>query len=250
MSGEFCPGHTVHARRGAISHQFRYHVDYVMIDPDAPGPWPRIFSRRGRNLATVHDKDYGGAPGRGAGAAWVRKQLSRHGAPEIAQLRLLTQPKILGAGFNPVNFWLAYDAQDDLRAVIAEVNNTFGDRHSYLCATPNFDPISAETELHAAKIFYVSPFQTIAGEYRFRFDIGAEHIGIRIDHRNGEEGVVATLATQRRKLTSAALLGMALRRPLTPIRTLGLIYWQALRLKLKGARYLSRPTPPSEEISQ
>jgi len=118
-------------------------------------------------------------------------------------------------------------------AFAAEVNNTFGDRHSYLCATPEFDPISSETELHAAKIFYVSPFQTIAGEYRFRFDIGAELIRIRIDHRNGEEGVVATLATQRRKLTSAALLGMALRRPLTPIRTLGLIYWQALRLLVK-----------------
>lgn len=250
MSGAFCPGHTVHARRGAIGHQFRYHVDYVLIDAESRGPWPRLFSRKGLNLARVEDRDYGGAPGKGEGPAWVRRQLADLGAPEPARLELLTQPKIFGAGFNPVSFWFCYDDQDQLRSVIAEVNNTFGDRHSYLCATPEFDPISAETELKAEKIFHVSPFQKIAGEYRFRFHLDADRIRIRIDHRNGKEGVIATLNTARQPLTSGALLRAALRRPLTPIRTLGLIYWQALRLKLKGARYLPRPTPPSEEISR
>ena len=250
MSGEFCPGETLHARRGAIGHSFRYHVDYVLIDPESDGPWPRLFSRRGRALAMVHDRDYGGARGDGQGAGWVRRQLARHGAPEGLRLSLLTQPKLLGAGFNPVNFWFAQDESGALRAVIAEVNNTFGDRHSYLCALPDFDPIMAENALTARKIFHVSPFQEIAGIYRFRFDLRSDRIRIRIAHENGDEGVIATLNTTRRPLTSGALLGAALRRPLLPIRTLGLIYWQALRLKLKGARYLSRPAPPDEEISR
>ncbi|MBC7144406.1 MAG: DUF1365 domain-containing protein [Thioclava marina] len=250
MIAQFCPGETTHARRGSIGHKFRYHVDYVLLDPEAHGPWPRLFSRKGGNLARVDDRDYGGAPGKGEAAAWVRRKLAELGAPEPARLFLLTQPRIFGSGFNPVNFWLAYDGGNKLRCVIAEVSNTFGDRHSYLCATPQFDPITAETELQAEKIFHVSPFQKIAGEYRFRFHIDAERIRIRIDHRNGEEGVIATLTTARRPLSSKALLMAAIRRPLTPIRTLGLIYWQALQLKLKGARYLPRPTPPSEEISR
>lgn len=250
MNGEFCPGTTIHSRRGAIGHQFRYHVDYVLIDPEAVGPWPRLFSRKGRALARVEDRDYGGAPGKGEGAVWVRRQLARLGAPQPARLMLLTQPRIFGAGFNPVNFWFAFDAEGALRAVLAEVNNTFGDRHSYLCATENFEPIEAQTELFARKIFHVSPFQEIAGEYRFRFHIDVARIRIRIDHRNGAEGVIATLGVDRLPLTSRALLRAALRRPLTPIRTMGLIHWQALKLKLKGARYLPRPVPPSEEISR
>ncbi|MEX1661298.1 DUF1365 domain-containing protein [Thioclava sp. 15-R06ZXC-3] len=249
MNAEFCPGYTGHARRGAIAHSFRYHVDYVLIDPDSDGPWPRLFSRKGHNLAVLRDRDYGGVRGQGEGAKWARRKLAEAGAPDPYAIRLLTQPRIFGAVFNPVNFWLSFDAQNQLRAVIAEVNNTFGDRHSYLCATPNFDPITATTVLHSRKVFHVSPFQDIAGNYQFRFNITDDTIRIRIAHENGGEGVVATLVTTRRPLRSRDLIGIALRRPLTPIRTIALIHWQALRLKLKGAVYRPHPAPPNEEIS-
>ena len=250
MNAEFCPGHTSHARRGAIAHGFRYHVDYVLIDPESKGPWPRLFSREGRNLAVLHDRDHGGERGHGEGATWARCKLVEAGAPRPHALRLLTQPRIFGAGFNPVNFWLSLDAENNLRTVIAEVNNTFGDRHSYLCATPGFEPITAQTPIVTRKVFHVSPFQDIAGSYSFRFDITKQKIAIRIAHHNGDEGVTATLLTTRRPLRSRDLVAMALRRPLTPIRTRALIYWQALRLKLKGADYRPHPVPPHEEISR
>ena len=100
------------------------------------------------------------------------------------------------------------------------------------------------------KVFHVSPFREIAGHYSFRFHIGEERVSILILH--GEEGgetLFATLAGPRLRLTSWGLLRAALRRPFGGARVLSLIYWQALRLKLKGANYRTRPEPPTEEIT-
>lgn len=241
------PGITTHARRGEIRNAFRYGVDYVLLEPeDRTGP--ALFSRNRWNLLCVRDRDHGGARGAGLGADWARNQLARAGLPGPYRLSLLTQPAILGYVFNPVSFWLAFSG-DDLLAVIAEVNNTFGDRHNYLCHLPGFAPLTGQTPVDAQKIFHVSPFQDIAGGYRFTFDISPDRIAIRIAHQNGAQGLVATLTGPRRPLTNAAILSAALRRPAGAMRTVALIYWQALRLKLKGARYRTRPLPPQSEIT-
>tara|TARA_R110000737_G_scaffold133919_1_gene165352 strand:+ start:639 stop:1397 length:759 start_codon:yes stop_codon:yes gene_type:complete len=243
-------GQTVHARRGVIAHSFRYSVDYVLIDPDSDQT-PLLFSRNGFNLASVQDRNHGGLRGHGRGVAWAREVLAERGlaAVRISQILLLTQPGFLGALFNPVSFWLVYE-KAALIAVIAEVNNTFGDRHSYVCAHPGFAPISAEDHLGARKMMHVSPFQDVAGDYDFRFDIRDDRVAIFINHGNGPEGLYATLTGPRRPLTSSGLLHSALwRRPLGALRTVALIYWQAIRLKLKRAPYRTRPAPPAEEIS-
>jgi len=245
---EHIAGTTTHARRGAVRHAFRYRVDYVLIDPEAEAG-PRLFSRNAFNLMAVHDRHHGGPRGNGRGAAWAREALAAAGAPPDLALRLLTQPTVLGIWFNPVSFWLAY-RETALVAVIAEVSNTFGERHSYLCAHADFAPIGPDDILTAQKVFHVSPFQDLAGRYRFRFDITREHVAIRIALDTGGEGLVATLAGLREPLTDRALLAAALRRPLGPLRTLALIYWNALRLKVRGVRYRPRPLPPEKEISR
>ena len=89
----------------------------------------------------------------------------------------------------------------------------------------------------------------MTGGYEFSFDLRPESIAIRILHRNNAEGVIATLAGKRVPLTNAGLLAASLRRPFGALRTTGLIYWQALRLRLKGARYRPAPTPPENEVS-
>ena len=246
---EHVAGTTVHARRGAIGNAFRYGVDYVLIDP-ASAAGPRLFSRNRFNLLAVHDRDHGGAPGAGRGAVWAREVLDRAGLPAAPRhtLRLLTQPRFVGYGFNPVSFWIAADASG-LRAVIAEVNNTYGDRHSYLCHRPGFAPIRPADRITAKKIMHVSPFQEVAGRYHFNFDIRADRIAIRILHERGGEGVVATLHGRRRRLGNGAILGAALRRPAGALRTFTLIHWQALKLSRKGARFRARPLPPKEEVS-
>lgn len=241
-------GHTTHARRGAIRNAFRYGVDYVLLDP-ASEAGPALFSRNRWNLASVHDRDHGGAPKAGRGRVWAEEVFQRAGlAPERLSILLLTQPAFLGYIFNPVSFWLAYEGSD-LKAVIAEVSNTFGDRHSYLCTHPDGAAITAGTQLEAQKNFHVSPFQEVAGQYRFIFDITEARIAIRIAHENGSEGVIATLVGDLAPLRNRGLIRAALRRPMGAMRTIALIYWQALKLKLKGARYTRRPLPPEQEVS-
>lgn len=246
---EHIAGSTTHMRRGAIRHRFRYGVDYVLLDPEARTQGPALFSRNRFNLASVHDVDHGGPLKAGRGAPWARDVLAQAGLDRAGlRLALLTQPRFLGYVFNPVSFWLAWEGAA-LRAVIAEVSTPFGDRHSYICHLPDFAEITRGARMKADKALHVSPFQEVAGGYEFTFDIRPDHIHIVILHRNGEEGVVATLTGDRRPLTNAGLLAAGLRRPFGALRTIALIHWQALRLKLKGARYRTRPTPPAHEVS-
>ncbi|HMO71979.1 MAG TPA: DUF1365 domain-containing protein, partial [Paracoccaceae bacterium] len=166
------------------------------------------------------------------------------------RIRLLAQPRVLGHVFNPVAFWLCHDRDGTLRAVVAEVTNTFGDRHSYLCHRDDLAPLTREDTVEARKIFHVSPFQPKEGSYAFRFDIRPDRIGIWIDHTNAEGGVYTNLLGPRRPLTNRAILGACLRRPFGSRRVLALIHWQALKLALKGARYRNRPQPPAEEVTR
>ncbi len=244
---ELVAGSTWHGRAGAVRHAFRHRIDYVLIDPEAPAD-TGLFGRNRRAVASVHDRDHGGPPGNGEGAAWARRALAVHGLSRDVRLLLLTQPRWLGQVFNPVSFWLAYDG-DRLVAAIAEVNNTYGDRHSYLCAKPGFAAIEPGDVLAADKVFHVSPFQPVAGRYAFSFDIRPDAVSIRIAHRHGNEGLVATLAGPRRPLTAPAILRAAARFPFAGLRAITLIHWQALRLRLKGAPFRRRPLPPAEDLT-
>lgn len=242
-------GHTYHGRRGGIENAFRYSIDYVMLDAEADLATPRLFSRGGRGVAALHDSDHGGAPGKGRGAAWVRDVLEAHGVPAHGRVMLLAQPRFWGHVFNPVSFWLCHDIEDRMIAVISEVTNTFGDRHSYLCCKPDFAPIEAADHLRARKLMHVSPFQPVEGGYEFRFDIRPDRIGIWIDYTQGNGGLIATLTGPRKPLTNGSILRAALRRPLGSRRVLALIHWQALKLWLKGASYRPQPAPPVKEVS-
>lgn len=246
-------GETFHGRRGALDNAFRYRVDYVLLDAEAAPQGPRLFGRNRPALMSLWDRDHGGAPKQGRGAAWLRAVLAERGLGQVADgpVLLLAQPRVLGHVFNPVSFWLAQDRGGHLRAVVAEVTNTFGDRHSYLCHRDDLAPIQATDRLTAKKLMHVSPFQPISGGYTFRFDIRATRIGVWIDYDAGHEGagVYATLTGSRAPLTGGALLRACLARPFGSRRVLGLIHWQALKLWLKGAVYRARPSPPDQEVS-
>jgi len=243
------PSEVTHARRGAISHAFRYRVDYLLFAPETMAP-PGLMSRNRFNLMAYFDSDHGGARGAGQGAAWAWARLAEAGfAPAPGRvLALLTQPRFLGYWFSPVSFWLLIEGDQTL-AAIAEVNNTFGQRHSYMCALPGKAPLTAGDEIAAEKLFHVSPFQDVSGRYLFRFAVRPDRIAIRIGQFDGAEGLRAAMTGPLRPLTNLALVASALRRPGGALRVVALIYWHALRLKLKGAAYRPLPTPPDQEIS-
>ena len=243
-------GHTWHGRKGAIGNAFRYGIDYVLLDAESEINAPWLLGRNRRWSVSVQDAGHGGEPGRGRGAAWVRETLRSRGLPSPRRIELLAQPRILGHAFNPVAFWICRDRNEAVRIVIAEVTNTYGDRHAYLCHRDDLQPIRAEDRLSARKVLHVSPFQRIGGQYRFRFDLRADRIGIWIDFTRGNGGVTATLVGPRAPLTNRGLLGACLRRPFGSRRVLALIHWQALKLWLKGAVFRPRPEPPAGEASR
>ena len=244
-------GQTFHGRRGDVENAFRYGVDYILLDPEETSRGPALFSRNKRNLTSLFDRDHGGAPEDGRGVNWVREQLEQYGVRGAdGKILLLAQPRVLGHVFNPVSFWLCHGADGTLRATIAEVSNTYGDRHSYICFREDGAPITRSDTLEARKIFHVSPFQPVEGNYRFRFDIREDRVGVWIDFASERGGLYATLTGSRKPLTNAAILKACIRRPFGSRRVLGLIHWQALRLWWKGASFRTRPAPPTEEVSR
>lgn len=243
-------GQTYHGRRGAVKNAFRYSIDYVLVDAESDAAGPFLFARNGGSLMSLHDSDHGGPPKHGTGAAWVRDVLSTHHLDVTGRIDLLAQPRILGHVFNPVSFWLCRDDRGVLRVVIAEVTNTFGDRHSYLCHHDDLREITKLETISAQKIFHVSPFQPVDGGYTFRFDITPARVDITIDYSRGNGGLIATLNGDRKPITNGSILRAALRRPFGSRRVLALIHWQALKLWWKGADYRPRPDPPVDEISK
>ena len=242
-------GHTYHGRKGEIANAFRYGVDFVLLDMEKPVQMPSLFSRNKRNLTALFDVDHGGVPDAGRGAAWVRDMLESRDIDLGGSIQLLAQPRVLGHVFNPVSFWLCHDESERLCLVIAEVTNTYGDRHCYLCHHEDLRPIEPRDRLKSRKLMHVSPFQPVEGGYEFRFDINDEQVGIFIDYTSQAGGLIATLSGRRAPLSNLSILKSCLRRPFGSRRVLALIHWQALKLWWKGARFRSRPAPPQSEIS-
>lgn len=243
-------GETYHTRHGGPDNAFVYQVDYVLLRlAPSPGgaPFPFGYGRFGP--VSYSDRDHG--DGKGHAVDWARRHATEQGLPDVAtsEIWLLTQPRRFGYVFNPVSFWFFRDPEGCVRAVLVEVNNTFGDRHSYFCALPDYGPIDQGAPISRPKRMHVSPFQDVAGDYGFRFRMAASRVSILIEHKNGDAGMTAALSGNLAPLNRRAALGLLVRRPLGALRVFSLIHWQAVKLAVKGAAFRRRPTPPNEEIS-
>jgi uncharacterized protein len=252
FAAEFIAAEVIHARVRPAQNRFRYRVPYVAIPACALDAKTRhgVLSIDGANLFSVRTRDYG--CGEMRGAPWIREVLTQqqlHAAD--GEIVLVTIPRILGFAFNPVSFWLCFDTADALRDVVAEVNNTFGERHFYLCCHDDQRPIAAHDRIVSAKAFHVSPFMTVEGEYRFSFAWGAETLGIRIDlHDRDGLLLTTTVAGKRQALSNGRLLRALIANPLVMFKVLGLIHYQAARLFLKGVALFGKPPLPAETVTR
>ena len=242
-------GHTYHARRGEIKNAFRYSVDYLLHDfQKTPGTW--LFSFDRFNLWSLRTADHGGMPKSGKGVKWFEQILTENGFDsETCDTFLITAPRFLWFEFNPVSFWIATQNGSPV-AMVAEVNSTFGQRHCYYCAKPDQSVITPADSLKAQKLMHVSPFQKISGEYTFNIGLTPEKFSMRIDYRDGQQGVLATLDGAITNASDTTLAYAALRRPFGAMRVLTLIHWQAVKLWIKGAPFLGRQKPPSTLVSK
>lgn len=237
-------GELVHARNDELARRsFAYPVYMASIDLDelpALHRELRLFSHGRRNVFALDDRDYDAAGG-GLRAA-VAALHAGNGLAEPHAVRLVTNLRTFGYVFNPVSFFLGYDAAGALATVIAEVNNTYGGRFRYLLSDRLPEP---RVGFRHVRELFVSPFLHGRASYEFWFDAPLDGDRLVIDmHVSRDAGrmFTARLAGARTALSDRALLAAAVRYPWMTAQVIGLIHWQALKLRLAGVPY-RRPPP-------
>jgi DUF1365 family protein len=259
-------GEVMHRRSRPKAYEFVYRIFNLVLDIDRLAEPParcRLFSHNRFNLFSFHDRDHGPRDG-SALRPWIDEQLAAAGLSHAgADIRLLCMPRVLGYGFDPLSIWYCHDAGGDLRAVLYQVKNTFGDQHGYLLpvganvganAGANVgggnDYSSAPSDHEFDKIFHVSPLIAMDARYRIRTSSPDETLAVLIRESDDEgEFLVATLTGDRREMTDGALIRQFLRVPFMSLKVIVAIHWQAIRLILRGAKYNNRPEPPAEGVS-
>lgn len=235
MQPQFLQANVMHQRLTPKRHGFQYHAYYVHLPLEQLDQVKEMAIDR-YGMVSFFRKDHGYRDGRSL-RQWAHDQLAEQGLPPPVRISLLTLPRLLGYVFNPVSFWFCYDTDDEIRAVLCEVNNTFGGSHTYLCRHDDGRAITAQCWLERPKRLYVSPFYAVEGHYSFRFHVTRQQCRIQIRYHDA--------ARQRTLLTS---LGGAFaplsqhrkilwRTPLLSLKVIALIHYQAVRLLLKGMRF-------------
>jgi DUF1365 family protein len=242
-------GHLAHARNDEHARcAFRYPVYVASLDlAELPAldRELRLFSHGRANLFALHDSDYeSGTAGLPAALADL---IAANRLPAPHTTRLITNLRVAGYVFNPVSFFLHYDAAGALAWVLAEVNNTYGGRRRYVLGPDRrIAAPSGRVGFRHIRELFVSPFLHGPASYDFWFDapLDGDRLGIAIDVRrpDGRRVFAARLDGTRRPLTDRALLAAAVRYPLMTAQVIGLIHYQALKLRLRGVPY-ARPGP-------
>jgi DUF1365 family protein len=241
-------GQVRHARLRPARNSFAYSTYFLMLPMRGLRAHPSNALARNRfGLISFHDRDHG--DGRADSLAWVDELLSSEGVADAnGEVWLHCYPRVLGVTFKPVSFWYCHRADGTLAAIVVEVNNTFGERHCYLLHGAG---LALGSELRATKVFHVSPFCAIEGDYRFRFMRTADRTVARIDHHDADGPLLQTsVSGHLEPLTAAstrrAFFGM-------PMMTLGVIvriHWQALKLWTKRVPFFHKPAPPGDFVTR
>jgi len=258
-------GQVRHTRLRPAHHAFAYPTAFLMLPmrslaqtfasvgslPQAQEACGLAINRRA--WLSFHDTDHGDGrtAAQGGALAWMLELLKREGITDAdGEIWLQTFPRVLGHTFKPVSFWYAHRTDGSLAAIVAEVNNTFGERHCYLLPAPRYGQV-----LGARKVFHVSPFANVEGSYRFRFmrttRDGVERLVARVDHDDAQGPLIETSwSGTLAPATAAALRRVAWRYPLLTLGVVARIHWHALLLWFKKVPFWHKPEPPQDFVTR
>lgn len=241
-------GQVRHTRLRPARNAFAYPTFFLLLPMRslrAGAPTALPHNRRG--ALSFWDADHG--DGRADALAWLEQLLQAEGIHDAdGEVWLHCYPRVLGYAFKPVSFWYAHRADGSLRAIVAEVNNTFGERHCYLLDAP-----ALGQELAADKQFHVSPFCKVEGRYRFRFmfDRPRTRTVVRIDYDDADGALLQTSVSGRLEPVTAQAMRRALwSHPFMTLAVIARIHWQALRLAVKRVPFFSKPEPPAAFVTR
>lgn len=255
-------GSVRHTRLRPVRNAFAYPGYFLMLPMRAmQDPRHRAantcLARNRRAALSFYDRDHGDGrgPEQGGALGWLDALLQREGIRDATgEAWLHCYPRVLGYTFKPVSFWFCHRAPDDdggsLRAIVVEVNNTFGERHCYLLDRPGWG-----AALEAEKVFHVSPFLNVEGHYRFRFMRAlrpdGEHSVARIDYDDNRGAVLQTSVSGTLAPVSPATVRKALwRYPAMTLGVIGRIHLQAARLWLKRVKLVGKPAAPDLPVTR
>ncbi len=241
-------GQVRHTRLRPARNAFAYPTYFLMLPM-------RSLAREGagelaRNRfapISFYDKDHG--QGSSNALQWLDELLQTEGITDATgEAWLHCYPRVLGFTFKPVSFWYCHRADGSLRAVVVEVNNTFGERHVYL-----LDQARYGQEMQASKVFHVSPFCPVEGNYRFRFMTtpSLERTVARIDYEDAQGMLLQTsVSGQLQPLNARAVRQAMISYGAMTLAVIARIHWQAVRLFFKRVPFFSKPPPPAVLVTR
>lgn len=247
------PGVVSHTRLKPRRHSLRYRIFMLLLDLDELETLDRdlkLFSLKRFNLTGFNPRRHGDGSDTPL-KAQVEAQLAAAGIAHGGPVRILAMPRILGMGFNPLTVYFCHRPDGALSAILYEVNNTFGERHSYLIPAEDAPIVKQACE----KGFYVSPFMDMDLSYAFRvrpprLDGGAEQVQVLIDVDDAEGRILATgFVAEREDLTDRNLARAWLTHPWMTAGVVGAIHWEALFIWLGGQKIRQRPAKPAWPVT-
>jgi DUF1365 family protein len=241
-------GEVRHTRLRPARHGFNYPTLFVLLPMRALRARPAAaLHRNQRAWFSFFDRDHG--VGGDDALAWAEGLLSQEGIDDVdGEIWLQTYPRMAGYAFKPVSFWYCHRADGSLRAVLAEVNNTFGERHVYVLDGPD---LRFGATLTAQKVFHVSPFCAVQGHYRFRFGRTADRVVARVEHGDSDGPLINTSVSGHLQVLDALSVRRACwSMPLLTWGVLSRIHWQALALWRKRVPFFRKPAPPAAWVSR
>jgi hypothetical protein len=241
-------GQVMHRRLFPAVNGFCYRIFYVALPLERLMDAPIAVNRPG--VISFHERDHGARDGSPL-LPWLHRLCDDHGVVRPSTVTLLTLPRMMGYVFNPVSFWVGRGHDGRIKTVLVEVNNTFGETHSYLCVPDDGAAIDGDTWLAAPKVFHVSPFLPRVGSYRFRFKLDGPVWGVWIDYFDdtGALQLVTALSGRLVPMTRARLGWAVVAYPFMTLGAIGLIHWQAVKLWIKKQKFYRKPLPETKKVT-
>jgi DUF1365 family protein len=224
-------GVVTHVRRQRLHREFAHPIYLWLVDIDHLPKLPAWL----RPFAGFHASDHLGNP-----AASIRTNLDNWLATQGVDLHggqvlMLANARVLGHVFNPITVYWCHGSDGGLECVVAEVHNTYGERHCYLLRPDDAGRASVDKE------FYVSPFLDVSGKYLMRVPTPDQRLSLTVALRqDGETTLSATVRGERKQANTATLVRMVLRRPLLPQRVSALIRAHGITLWLRRVPIVAR----------
>ena len=240
-------GQVRHRRFAPARHEFEYRLFMLYLDLDElPGLFERfwLWSSQRPNLAWFRRADHLGDPQQPLAESVRDLVEQRSGQRPRGPVRLLTQLRYFGHGFNPVSFYYCFDSSGEvLEHIVAEVNNTpWGEQHCYLLTASAAQREQRIQRFELDKEFHVSPFMGMDIRYQWSFMRPGKRLFVHLQNRQqGDKLFDASLIIDRQPISSAALSGALLRYPFMTLKVVAAIYYQALRLWLKKIPFHPHP---------